>query len=67
MSAELKSAKYYLKKANYNREEAKELVYKQLDKFIYKYTYGLQYLNKVAFYQEVLKIIDKTWVLTYQG
>ena len=67
MSAELKSAKYYLKKANYNREEAKELVYKQLDKLIYKHTYGLQYLNKVAFYQEVLKIIDKTWVLTYQG
>lgn len=27
-----KSAKYYLKKANYNREEAKELVYKQVER-----------------------------------
>lgn len=62
-----KSAKYYLKKANYNREEAKELVYNQLDKMIYKHTYGLQYLNKVAFYQEVLKLIDNILIIKYQN
>jgi hypothetical protein len=54
-----KSAKYYLKKANYNREEAKELVCKQMDRMTKKLPYGLQWLNKSAYYDEVVRLIDK--------
>jgi hypothetical protein len=59
-----KSAKYYLKKANYNREEAKELVCKQMDRITKKLPYGLQWLNKSAYYDEVKYLINKA-VLIY--
>jgi hypothetical protein len=59
-----KSAKYYLKKANYNREEAKELVCKQMDRMTKKLPYGLQWLNKSEYYDEVVRLIDKATIIT---
>lgn len=52
-----KSAKYYLKKANYNRKEAKELVYKQLYKVNNHYPYGLHWIQIVSYYEDVIKLI----------
>lgn len=55
-----KSAKYYLKKANYNKAKAKLLVYDRLGYLSKKKKpYGLDWLNKAAYYVEVIRLIDK--------
>jgi N-glycosylase/DNA lyase len=54
-----KSAKYYLKKANYNREEAKELVYKQVERVRRQCPrMNLSWMNKAAYYADVTELID---------
>jgi hypothetical protein len=62
-----KSAKYYLKKANYNREEAKDLVYKQFDRITEKLPYGLQWINKSAYYHDVIELIDNILIIKLQN
>jgi hypothetical protein len=58
-----KSAKYYLKKANYNKAKAKLLVYDRLGYLSKKKPYGLDWLNKAAYYDEVVRLIDKATII----
>ncbi len=59
-----KSAKYYLKKANYNREEAKELVYKQVERVRKQHPQmNLSWMNKAAYYADVTEWIDKATLI----
>lgn len=57
MQSVKKSANYYLKKANGHKGQALLLVTARLIQLSFIYPYGLQYLNKFAFYEEVIELI----------